>query len=402
MIATSNAMFSNRLPPHSEINPLSRARSALEAAGVAIADLTESNPTGVGIVYPDDLLDVLSAGHAVRYAPQPLGLDAAREAIAADYARRGAQVDLQQVVVSASSSEAYSWLFKLLCDPGDAVLVPQPSYPLFEHLTRLEAVQAIPYHLDYHGRWEIDYGSVTAAPTNVRALLLVSPNNPTGSYLTKGEAYRLAEICRARGWAIVADEVFADYAVDAINPRTECVMNLDVLSFTLGGASKSLGLPQIKLGWMVVGGPETDRRRALAALEVIADAFLSVSTPVQGAAASLLARGGYIRDQIRQRAAGNLARARSLAVDYPSCNLLPVEGGWSLVVRVPAFRTEEALTLELLEREQVLVHPGYFFDFPHEAYIVVSLLPPPDQFVDAFFRTLRFASTPTSSLSGHK
>jgi alanine-synthesizing transaminase len=402
VIATSNAMFSNRLPPHSEINPLSRARSALETAGVAIADLTESNPTGVGIVYPDDLLDVLSATHAVRYAPQPLGLDAAREAIAADYARRGAQVDLQQVVVSASSSEAYSWLFKLLCDPGDAVLVPQPSYPLFEHLTRLEAVQAIPYHLDYHGRWEIDYGSVTAAPTNVRALLLVSPNNPTGSYLTKGEAYRLTEICRARGWAIVADEVFADYAIDAINPRTECVMDLDVLSFTLGGASKSLGLPQIKLGWMVVGGPDTDRRRALAALEVIADAFLSVSTPVQGAAASLLARGGHIRDQIRQRAAGNLARARSLAVDYPSCNLLPVEGGWSLVVRVPAFRTEEALTLELLEREQVLVHPGYFFDFPHEAYIVVSLLPPPDQFVDAFFRTLRFASTPTSWLSGHK
>ena len=179
-------------------------------------------------------------------------------------------------------------------------------------------------------------------------------------------------------------------------------MDLDVLSFTLGGASKSLGLPQIKLGWMVVGGPEADRRRALAALEVIADAFLSVGTPVQGAAASLLARGGVIRDQIRQRVAANLARARYLARDYPSCNLLPVEGGWSLVVRVPAFRSEEALALELLEREQVLVHPGYFFDFPHEAYIVVSLLPPPDQFVDAFSRTLRFASTPTSSLSGHK
>ncbi len=401
-MGASGAMFSNRLPPHAEINPLSRARSALEAAGVAIADLTESNPTAVGIVYPDDLLAVLSAEHAARYSPQPLGLDIAREAVASDYGRRGAHVDPRQVVLSASSSEAYSWLFKLLCDPGDAVLVPQPSYPLFEHLTRLEGVQPIPYHLHYHGRWEIDFASVTAAPASVRAVLLVSPNNPTGSYVAKQEAYRLAELCRARGWAIVADEVFADYAIDATDSRTECVMDLDVLSFTLGGASKSLGLPQIKLGWTVVGGPAAERGRALAALEVIADTFLSVSTPVQGAAPSLLARGGAVRDQIRQRVALNLAHARSLSVDYPSCTLLPVEGGWSLIVRVPAFRSEEALTLELLEREQVLVHPGYFFDFPHEAYIIVSLIPPPDQFVDAFSRTLRFVSTPSSSKSGHK
>jgi aspartate/methionine/tyrosine aminotransferase len=395
-------MFSNRLPPHAEINPLSRARSALEAAGVAVADLTASNPTTVGITYPDGLLDALGAEHAVRYAPEPLGLATAREAVAADYARRGARVDPQQVVLSASSSEAYSWLFKLLCNPGDAVLVPQPSYPLFEHLTRLEAVQAIPYHLRYHGRWEIDFGAVTAAPPNVRALLLVSPNNPTGSYVTKEEVKRIAEICRARRWAIVADEVFADYAVDAVNPRTECVMDLDVLSFTLGGASKSLGLPQIKLGWMVVGGAEAERRRALAALEIIADAFLSVGTPVQGAASSLLARGRSIREQIRRRLAGNLACARSLSLEYPSCTLLPVEGGWSLVVRVPAFRSEEALTLELLERERVVVHPGYFFDFPHEAYIVVSLIPPPDMFADAFSRVLRFASAPGSSPPEHK
>jgi aspartate/methionine/tyrosine aminotransferase len=395
-------MFSNRLPPHAEINPLSRARSALEAAGIAVADLTASNPTTVGIAYPDGMLDVLSADHATRYAPEPLGLSSAREAVAADYARRGARVDPQQVVLSASSSEAYSWLFKLLCNPGDAVLVPQPSYPLFEHLTRLEAVQAIPYHLRYHGRWEIDFGSVIAAPPHVRALLLVSTNNPTGSYVTKAEAYRLAEICGARRWALVADEVFADYSVDAVNPRTECVMDLDVLSFTLGGASKSLALPQIKLGWMVVGGAEDERRRALAALEIIADAFLSVGTPVQGAAPSLLVRGRSVREQIRQRVAGNLARARSLSRAYPSCTLLPVEGGWSLVVRVPAFRSEEALTLELLERERVVVHPGYFFDFPHEAYIVVSLIPSPDIFADAFSRVLRFASTPGSSLPEHK
>ena len=385
--------FSNRLPPHAEINPLSRAIASLQAAGARIIDLTESNPTTVGLDYPAGWLDVLGAEHVLRYAPQSLGLALAREAVAADYARRGARVDPAQVVLSASSSEAYSWLFKLLCNPGEAVLVPQPSYPLFEHLTRLEAVQAIPYHLRYHGRWEIDFDSVSAAPSQVRALLLVSPNNPTGSFVSRDEARWLTETCRSRGWAIVADEVFADYPLDVTEAPTESVMNLDVLSFTLGGASKSLGLPQIKLGWTIVGGPASERARALSALEIIADAFLSVGTSVQGAAPSLLSKGAVVRDQIRRRIAENLGQARALVREHPSCSLLPVEGGWSLVARVPAFRTEEALTLELLERERVLVHPGYFFDFPHEAFIVVSLIVPPDQFADGFARALKFAAT---------
>ena len=292
-------------------------------------------------------------------------------------------------------------MFKLLCNPGEAVLVPQPSYPLFEHLTGLEGVQAVPYHLRYHGRWEIDFDTVSAAPAHVRAVLLVSPNNPTGSFVTIDEARRLGEICRSRGWAIVADEVFADYPLEIDAPPTESVMNLDVLSFTLGGASKSLGLPQIKLGWMVVGGPRSERARALAALEIIADTFLSVGTSVQGAAPSLLASGAAVRDQIRRRAADNLRRARDLAREHPSCTLLPVDGGWSLVARVPALRSEESLALELLEQQHVLVHPGYFFDFPHEAFVVVSLIPPSDQFADAFARTLRFASTTNSSPGGH-
>lgn len=385
--------FSNRLPPHAEVNPLTRAIASLQAAGARIIDLTESNPTTVGLDYPAGWLDVLGADHVLRYAPQSLGLAVAREAVAADYARRGARVDPGQIVLSASSSEAYSWLFKLLCNPGEAVLVPQPSYPLFEHLTRLEAVQAIPYHLGYHGRWEIDFDSVDTAPSHVRVILIVSPNNPTGSFVTRVEAQRLAEISRARGWAIVADEVFADYPLDAVDAPTESVMNLDVLSFTLGGASKSLGLPQIKLGWTVVGGPERERATALAALEVIADAFLSVGTPVQGAAPSLFSTGEVVRDQIRRRIVDNLARAREIVQSHPSCSVLPVEGGWSLVVRVPAIRSEETLALELLERERILIHPGYFFDFPHEAFIVVSLLVPPDQFADGFDRALRFATT---------
>jgi aspartate/methionine/tyrosine aminotransferase len=385
--------FSNRLPPHAEINPLSRALASLRAAGARIIDLTESNPTTVGLDYPAGWLDLLGAEHVLRYAPQSLGLAVAREAIAADYARRGSRVDPEQVVLSASSSEAYSWLFKLLCNPGEAVLVPQPSYPLFEHLTRLEAVEALPYHLRFHGRWEIDFDSINAAPPHVRAILLVSPNNPTGSFVTRSEARGLAEIARTRGWAIVADEVFADYPLDVSEAPTESVMNLDVLSFTLGGASKSLGLPQVKLGWTVVGGPVAERARALAALEIIADAFLSVGTSVQGAAPSLLTGGGVVRDQIHRRIGENLAMARSVAQEHPSSSLLPVEGGWSLVVRVPALRSEETLTLELLEREHVLVHPGYFFDFPHEAFIVVSLIVPPNRFADGFSRALRFAAT---------
>jgi aspartate/methionine/tyrosine aminotransferase len=386
------SQFSNRLPP-AEINPLSRAIASLRAAGVPLIDLTESNPTTVGFEYPVDLLAALGAEHVRRYDPQPLGLALAREAVAADYARRGARVDPAHVVLSASTSEAYSWLFKLLCNPGDAVLVPQPSYPLFEHLTRLEAVQAIPYLLQYHGRWEIDFDSVSAAPPHVRALLVVSPNNPTGSFIQRGEARRVAEICRSRGWAVVADEVFADYPLDLAEAPTESVMNLDVLSFTLGGASKSLGLPQIKLAWTVVGGREPERARALAALEIIADVFLSVATSVQGAAPTLLSGGGAVRSLIHRRVAENLTRAREVARQHPSCTLLTVEGGWSLVVRVPAYRSEEALTLALLERERILVHPGYFFDFPHEAFIVVSLIVAPEQFADGFARTLKFAAT---------
>ena len=390
-------MFSNRLPPHLETNRLTRAVAALSQAGIPIIDLTESNPTSVGFTYPDDLFHALSADHVRRYDPQPLGLRSAREAVAADYARRGARVDPNHVVLSASSSEAYSWLFKLLCDPGDGVLVPQPSYPLFEHLTRLESVHPIPYQLRYHGRWEIDFETVIEAPAHVRAMLLVSPNNPTGSFVTRDEARKLAGICRSRGWAIVADEVFADYPLGVDTAPTESVMDLDVLSFTLGGASKSLGLPQVKLGWMVVGGQAQERDRAITALEIIADTFLSVGTSVQGAAPSLLAWGDAIRNQIRQRITSNLACARDVTRQFPSSTLLPVEGGWSLIARVPALRSEEALVLELLERERVLVHPGYFFDFPHEAFIVVSLIPPADQFADAFARALRFVASETSS-----
>lgn len=386
-------MFSNRLPGHTEVNLLSRAVAAAKAAGTPLIDLTESNPTRVGFPYPADLLTAAASERALCYDPQPFGLLSAREAVAADYARRQAHIDPSQIVLSASTSEAYGWIFKLLCNPGDGVLIPQPSYPLFEHLTRLEAVRAVPYRLEYHGRWEIDFESVAAAPSEVRAILLVSPNNPTGSYVSTGEIERLVSICRERRWAIVCDEVFADYALEAQFPATEIVHDAGALSFTLGGASKSLGLPQVKLAWTIVGGPRQERDAALSALELIADTFLSVNTPVQVAAPDLFRRSVAVRHAIQQRLAGNLATARRLAQSYPACDVLPVEGGWSAVVRVPATRSEESLALELVDREGIVVHPGFFFDFDHEAFMVVSLLPVEDRFAGALERVLRYASS---------
>jgi alanine-synthesizing transaminase len=385
-------MLSNRLPAHAELNALSRAVASLTTAGTALVDLTESNPTRVGLPYPGDLLSAAASERALCYDPQPFGLRTAREAVAADYARRGVAVDPDCVLLSASTSEAYSWLFKLLCNPGDSVLIPQPSYPLFEHLTRLDAVRAVPYHLEYHGRWEIDFDSVAAAPDDVRAVLIVSPNNPTGSYVSADEGDTLAAICREREWAIVSDEVFAEYALDAQSPTTEVARRADVLSFTLGGASKSLGLPQVKLAWTIVDGPADRRAEAWSGLELIADTFLSVNTPIQVAAPDLFRMAAPIRRAIHERVARNLSAARDAARAYPACGVLRVEGGWSAVVRVPATRGEETLALGLVQHEHVLVHPGFFFDFPHEAFIVVSLLPPENVFAEALSRVLRFAS----------
>ena len=385
-------MVSRRIPPQLEPNALTRALAAIRASGGALIDLTDSNPTRTGIPYPDDLLAPLADAAALRYEPYAFGLPAARAAVAADHARRGVSVDPAHVVLTASTSEAYSWLFKLLCDPGDSVLVPRPSYPLFEHLTALEGVHAQPYALEYHGRWSVDVASLMAAPARTRAVLAVSPNNPTGSYVSAEERAALMQVCRDRRWALVVDEVFADYPLDAQEPLTDIAARSDVLTFSLAGLSKSVGLPQLKLAWIVAGGPAAARDEALAALELVADSYLSVATPVQAAAAQLLSAGAAVRAAIQQRIQQNLDALRAAARGFPACEVLRTEGGWSAVVRVPATRPEERLVLDLLERERILVHPGYFFDFPREAYLVVSLLPPPALFADACARLLRVVS----------
>ena len=385
-------MFSRRLPPELEPNALSRALAALRARDVHVADLTQSNPTRADIPYPDGLLAPLADAAALRYEPHPRGLPAARAAVAADQGRRGPAVDPAHVVLTASTSEAYSWLFKLLCNAGDTVLVPCPSYPLFEHLTSLEGIHAHPYALEYHGRWSIDVESMAAAPDSTRAVLVVSPNNPTGSYLTAGECASISQLCRRRDWALIVDEVFADYPLEARDPLTDIASRSEVLCFSLAGLSKTVGLPQLKLGWIVVGGPPAQRDAALGALELIADSYLSVGTPVQVAAPHLLRAGAPVRDAIRERTRQNLGVLRALAGEFPACEVLRAEGGWSAVLRVPSTRPEEQLVLELVERERVLAHPGYFFDFPREAYLVLSLLPPPRLFADAVARLLRLAS----------
>ena len=387
-------MFSNRLPRNPIVNALSQRLAALQSAGEVWVDLTESNPTRAGFDYPADLIAGLADRRALAYEPHPFGLRAAREAVAHDQLRRGARVDAAQVVLTSSTSEAYAWLFKLLCSPGESVLVPRPSYPLFEHLTRLEAIDALPYDLEYHGRWQIDVDSLASRATSgTRAVLLVTPNNPTGSYVKAGELERIAAFCVERGLALVADEVFVDYRLEAPSDAvSDIAVTSQPLAFTLGGLSKSVGLPQLKLGWIIVGGEESVRADALAALELIADSYLSVSTPVQVAAADLLGRGAVVRAGILDRVRGNLAALRAIASVFRAVTVLACEGGWYAVIRVPSTRSEEELVLELLDRERVLIHPGYFFDFPREAYVIVSLLPRPDVFADASARMLQFAT----------
>jgi hypothetical protein len=297
----------------------------------------------------------------------------------------------ERIVLTASTSEAYSLLFKLLCDPGDVVLTPRPSYPLVEHLTDLDAVSVVPYNLEFHGAWSIDVAGMREAVAlakaegrRARAIVLVSPNNPTGSVVKPSEAQAVAALAREHDLALIVDEVFADYPLEK---EDACLFPpVDALTFSLGGLSKTVGLPQVKLGWIGVGGPATLVQDAMSRLETISDTYLSVSTPVQVAAADLLREGAVVRVQILERVRGNLDQLKAVAASHAACSLLSPEGGWYAVARVPAIESEEAMVLDLLERTGILVHPGYFFDFEREAFLVISLLPAPEIFQPAIGR----------------
>lgn len=382
-------MRSSRLPADLAPNRLTEAVGQRRAGGGGLIDLTESNPTRAGLAYPPDLLTPLASAAGLAYAPQPFGQEAARAAVVADYARRGVATSLDRVCLAASTSEAYAWLFKLLCDPGDRVLVPRPSYPLFEHLTALECVEASPYELDLHGHWRIDVDALARQiDERTKAVLVVSPNNPTGSVIDRAELDALAAVCAAHDLVLIGDEVFADYRLDGEAPAPSVIEQDRAVAVSLGGLSKSVGLPQVKVAWMAVGGPASGASRVMAGLEIIADTFLSVSTPAQVALPELLARGAVVREEIRARTARNLAALASAVTSVPAVTLLSPAGGWCAVLQVPSMRHEEALVLTLVEQDGVLVHPGYFFDFPREAFVVVSLLVAPDDFDAGVARVL--------------
>lgn len=386
-------MFSSRLPARLSPNVVSRQLAEVRASGAALLDLTTTNPTTVGLSYPAEALSALASAGGLTYRPEPFGLASARHAIAAAESRGGAPVGPDQVILTASTSEAYSLLFKLLCDAGDEVLVPEPSYPLFDLLTRLDLVHGVPYALEYHGLWSINRESVFAALSDrTRALLVVSPNNPTGSRLRADDRAWLVALARERRLALISDEVFLDYPLAPGEDASTLLGEDRVLTFTLGGLSKSAGLPQVKLGWMVVSGPTADVDDARSRLDVICDTYLSVSTPVQVAAASLIAAGQEIRRAVQQRIMTNYDTLREIVARHPGLSLLRAEGGWAAVIQAPSRDDEEALMLRLLREQHVIVHPGYFFDFPRGTHVVVSLLPEPSVFVTGITRVAEVAA----------
>ena len=362
-------MLSRRANWNASLNRLTIAREERRRSGAAILDLTISNPTRAGLAYPDDELEqALGRGARATYDPQPLGIPSARAAVA-----RSLGCDPSEVVITASTSEAYSFLFKLLANPGDEILTAAPAYPLLEHLAQLEIVDLRHFPLEFHRRWEVVRPEISE---RTRAIVVVSPNNPTGSYVRDEELRMLA----STGLPVIVDEVFREYPISGEVPPS--ASSEDTLMFTLGGLSKSAGLPHFKLGWIRVSGP--GGREAMHALELIADNFLSVAAPVQEALPELLRIGRAIRAQILSRVRQNYAALRT--VRGPA--VLPVEGGWSAVLRVPRLQSDEDLALELMAAG-VAVQPGYFFDFATEGYLVLSLLTPPDEFAEGVRRIER-------------
>jgi len=405
-------MFSRRLEWPFPSNRLSRLLEDKRARGARVLDLTESNPTRVALDYPTgDIESALRDAAAGDYEPSARGMESARTAVAEWLARRGRPAAPERIVLTASTSEAYAFLFKLLADPGDLLLVPRPSYPLFDYLASLEGVRLSGYSLIYDGRWSIDLGALEHACRSTvpppRAIVVVNPNNPTGSPVRRSERAGLEAIAARAGLALISDEVFFEYLGsrdrhEDLGPGDHAVSLAEpvsaspdpappgggALKFVLGGLSKSCGLPQMKLAWTVVDGPDDRVAEAMERLDLVADTYLSVGSPVQRAAGRLLAIGDRMRASIQRRVDTNFETLRQTARAVVSCSVLTREGGWSVILQVPAIRAEENLVLDLLERDDVLVHPGYFFDFPGEAYLVLSLLPEPEIFGEAVRRIL--------------
>ncbi len=375
-----------------ELNPnkISRILKDFKATGRAIIDLTESNPTRCGFVYPQkELLAALSDDRNMMYCPSTKGLLLAREAVAEYYAQKDIRISPEQIFLTSSTSEAYSFIFRLLADPGENILFPAPSYPLFDFLVDLNDLESGFYSLEYAQRWMIDCAGVTERITpKTKALVLVNPNNPTGSYIQTAEKAELNKICGAHQTALISDEVFFDFAFEKQTDAVSFAGNRENLTFTLGGLSKTLGLPQMKLSWIVVNGPQDKVAEAINRLEIIADTYLSVNTPVQNALSLWLTFRPDIQGQILKRIRLNREFLLKHFRDDALGSVLNAQGGWSVVLKLRGNINEESLVEELLLQDHVSVHPGYFFNFSDESYLILSLLPSPENFSEGINRIL--------------
>jgi len=374
-------VFADRTNWNLEANPLSEALARHRAAGKPLLNLTISNPTECGFDYDGRaILEALANPASLAYDPDPRGLLSARQAAAAYYAARGAEVPSDSIILTTSTSEAYSFVFRTLCNPGDEILIPEPSYPLFAFLADIQDVKLVGYPLDYDYGWQINFHALQQGiNARTRGVIVVHPNNPTGHFTKPHELEKLNEICAARNLAIIADEVFLDFALQAERPFS-FAQNSAALTFTMSGLSKISGLPQMKAAWLVTGGPEQLRARALARLEIIADTYLSMNAPVQWAIPALLEQRHPFQKQLLERVRRNLAELDRQLAKQKSCARLVVEAGWYAVLRIPATRSDEELAIELLAQKSVFVHPGHFYDFPSEGFSVVSLITRDEEF----------------------
>jgi alanine-synthesizing transaminase len=388
-------MFSHRTDWRLTPNRFSEVQQEMREAGAEVLDLTESNPTRVGLAYDSDsILAALAQPGSLSYDPQPKGLLSARKAVATYYRDQHEVFDLdpEHLLLTTSTSEAYSYIFRLLCNPEDEILVPKPSYPLFDFLAGLHDVKLVPYPLLYDHGWQIDFASLYKSVTHrTRAVVVVHPNNPTGSYASPDEIASLNNFCREYGSALVVDEVFLDYAHDGA-ARPTFAANHDVLTFTLSGVSKIAALPQMKAAWLVANGPEALVGKAISRLEVVADTFLSMNAPVQWAMPVLLDQRKSIQPVLLDRLRANLEELDRQLVRQKTCRRLDVEGGWYAVLHVPATQPDEELAIALLRQVYVQVHPGHFYDFPSDGYLVVSLITPTEQFREGITRVLEVMS----------
>jgi alanine-synthesizing transaminase len=398
--ASGEQRFSRRTGWKLTPNPLTEALREMRAAGREVLDLTVSNPTQAGIQYDaDSILKALANPAALEYGPQPKGLRCARQAVA-EYYSCGSdtpvrEVDPESMVLTTSTSEGYSYTFRLLANPGDEMLVPKPSYPLFDFLAGLHDVKLKPYPLIYDHGWQIDLHALERAINkHTRAVIAVHPNNPTGSYVTNAERSALNAFCREHRLALIVDEVFLDYAHDG-TPRSTFANNQDALTFTLSGLSKIAGLPQMKLGWIAVSGPEKEVSAAMQRLEVIADTYLSLNAPVQLAAATLLDQRKKIQPQLMHRVHSNLAELDRQLSKQQVFARLAIEGGWYAVLRVPVTQSDEDLAVAIVRESCVFVHPGHFYDFPADGFLVLSLITQPQEFCEGVRRVVKLLNTLT-------